>query len=282
MDRSSSTAADDALHGGTVDVPVTPRPAATVILVRDSVANQLEIFMVRRDPHARFAADAYVFPGGTLRADDLVTGGEPPCSGLTSDTAHRRFASRGSEPPPDPEESLALHVAAVRELFEEAGILLARHEARPPGPLDQDVCEALAELRTEIQSGRSLIRAALDLRLELLPESLVYFSHWITPAVSPRRYDTRFFVAADRPEQTASHCGIETVDGNWYSPADLLRQADAGALTLVSVTADHLRVLSEFRTVEALLAFARLKPVRTVLARRGPDGWNLGVDGEPW
>jgi hypothetical protein len=122
----------------------------------------------------------------------------------------------------------------------------------------------------------------MDLGLELLPESLVYFSHWITPAVSPRRYDTRFFVAADRPEQTASHCGLETVDGGWHSPANLLQQADDGEITLVSVTADHLRVLAEYRSVSALLSFARSKPVRTVLARRGPSGWNLGVDGEPW
>jgi 8-oxo-dGTP pyrophosphatase MutT (NUDIX family) len=286
MDRSSSTAGDDALHGGPdVSEPVTPRPSATVILVRDGPigpGGPLQIFMVRRDPQARFAADAYVFPGGTLRADDNLAGGEPPVSSLTAGEAHRRLSARGGDPPPTSEESMALHIAAVRELFEEAGILLARQNGRANGRLDDATCARLAEARPEIQAGRSLIQAALDLGLELLPDLLVPFSHWITPEVSPRRYDTRFFVAADRPEQTASHCGLETVDGGWYAPAELLELAHQGQLTLVSVTAEHLRVLAEYRSVESLLQFARSKPIRTVLSRRGAAGWDLGGNGAPW
>jgi 8-oxo-dGTP pyrophosphatase MutT (NUDIX family) len=282
MDRSWSTAADDARYGGDVPTPVTPRPAATVILVRDSPSGDLEIFMVRRDPAARFAPDAYVFPGGTLRDDDFVSGGEPPVSELTIDEAHRRLSERGSDPPPTARESLALHVAAVRELYEEAGILLARPRERSAGPIDAAACARLADLRTVIQAGGSLIQTALDLRLELAPEALVYFSHWITPESSPRRYDTRFFVAVDQPEQTASHCGLETVDGGWYSPSDLLRRADVGTMTLVSVTAEHLRVLEKYRSVAEVLQFARTKPVRTVLSRRGRAGWDLGKSGGPW
>lgn len=282
MDRSSSTAADDALHGADVPVPVTPRPAATVILVRDAAAGQFEIFMVRRDPAARFAPDAYVFPGGTLRDDDFVPGGLLPCTGLTAVEAHQRLSVRGSDPPPTAEESMALHVAAVRELYEEAGVLLARQTERADGPLDAYTCTQLADLRPEVQAGRSLIQTVLDLGLELLPESLVYFSHWITPEVSPRRYDTRFFVAADQPEQTASHCGLETVDGGWYTPSELLGRAESGAITLVSVTAEHLRVLAEYRSVADVLQFARTKPVRTVLSRRGPAGWDLGEHGGLW
>lgn len=282
MDRSSSTAADDALHGADVSAPATPRPAATVILVRDGPGGHVEMFMVRRDPAARFAPDAYVFPGGTLRADDLAAGGQPPCSGLTAGQAHHMLAARGSDPPPSVDESLALHIAAVRELYEEAGVLLARQTERADGPLDAYTCSQLADLRPEVQAGRSLVQTALDLGLELLPESLVYFSHWITPEVSPRRYDTRFFVAADQPEQTASHCGLETVDGGWYSASELLRQASMGVITLVSVTAEHLRVLAEYRSVAELLAFARSKPIRTVLSRRGRAGWDLGENGGPW
>ena len=282
MDKSSSTAADDALHGADAPVPVTPRPSATVILVRDGPGRDLEIFMVRRDPAARFAPDAYVFPGGTLRDDDLVAGGEPPVSGLTSAEAHQRLTTRGSDPPVAASQSMALHIAAVRELYEEAGVLLGRQAGRTHGPLDSDACVRLARLRPEVQAGRSLIQTARDLGLELLPDALVYFSHWITPEVSPRRYDTRFFVAVDQPEQTASHCGLETVDGGWYSPSDLLGHAAAGMLTLVSVTAEHLRVLAEYRSVSELMGFARSKPIRTVLSRRGPAGWDLGGNGEPW
>jgi len=253
-----------------------------VILVRDGAEGRPEVFMVRRHPRSRFAADAFVFPGGTLREDDTVRGGLPPCSGLTAENAHRRLTERGSNPPSDAAESLQHYTAAVRELFEEAGILLARRIGHAAGPLDDATCQQLARLRPEVQQGRSLTQAALNLELGLMPEQLVYFSHWITPEPSPRRYDTRFFVVKDCPEQTASHCGIETVDGIWIAPAELLRRSRAGALTLVSVTAEHLRVLAVYPTVAALLAFARAKPIRTVLSVRSSAGWDLGGDGAPW
>jgi 8-oxo-dGTP pyrophosphatase MutT (NUDIX family) len=287
MDRSSSTSADDTVHGPDASVLVVPRPAATVILVRDGLARDepaggLEVFMVRRDPRARFAPDAYVFPGGTLHDDDVQVGGRPPISGLTADEAHHRLTHRGGDPPTTSEASLALHLAAVRELFEEAGILLARHAERPTGPLDAGVCARLGALRPEVQAGRSLVQAARELGLELQPEALVYFSHWITPEVSPRRYDTRFFLAVDRSEQPASHCGLETVDGGWFAPAELLRQASLGERNLVSVTAEHLRVLARFGAVRDLLRFGCAKPIRTVLSRRGPSGWDLQLNGAPW
>lgn len=282
MDRSSSTSGDDRLHGPDAQTPVVPRPAATVILVRDGPAGTLEVYMVRRVPDARFAPDAYVFPGGALHDDDLIAGGAPPIRGLTADAAHCRLAERGGDVPISPAESLALHLAAVRELFEEAGILLAHHADRANGPISPAVCARLAALRPGIQAGGSLVRAALELRLELAPESLVYFSHWITPAVSPRRYDTRFFLAVDRPEQIASHCGLETVAGAWFAPAELLRRAATGGYTLVSVTAEHLRVMAQFGTVAELVAYGRSKPIRTVLSRRGPTGWDLGLNGASW
>ena len=144
--------------------------------------------------------------------------GAPP-----ADRARRRSAGR-------PAESLALHVAAVRELFEEAGILLARHVGRPRRrrPEPRGVRDA-GRSAPEIQQGRrSLGEVVAELGLELVPEELVYFSHWITPESSPRRFDTRFFMIEDRPGQTASHCGVETVDGVWITPAEALRRFEAG------------------------------------------------------
>ena len=284
MDRSSSPSADS---GQAPPGPVTPRPAATVIVVREGEDGRPETFMVRRDPQARFAADAYVFPGGALQDDDQLAGGEPPCSGLTRSEAHNRLSVRGGDAPPDSAQSIGLHVAAVRELFEEAGILMARHIASDGGSvLSTETCERLAALRPEIQQRKRLIGDIVAaLRLELVPEELIYFSHWITPESSPRRFDTRFFMIEDRPGQTASHCGVETVDSGWIAPADALRRFEAGEITLVSVTVDHLRVLKNFRTTADLLAFARSKPIRSVKARRDHrfrDGWDLGTDGAPW
>lgn len=267
--------------------PVTPRPASTVIVVRDGADGQPETFMVRRDPRSRFAADAFVFPGGALQDDDWLPGGEPPCSGLTRDEAHRQLTERGADPPEREGESLALYVAAVRELFEEAGILLARPaKGERTSMLPAATCATLADVRPEVQQGRRrLIDLARDLDLELAPEDLIPFSHWITPESSPRRFDTRFFIVEDRPGQTASHCGVETVDGVWIKPAEALRRFEAGEITLVSVTVDHLRVLGAYPTTAAAIAFARTKPIRSVRARhdrRFRDGWDLGGGGAPW
>lgn len=282
MDRSSSTWADDRLHGPDTDIPVTPRPAATVILVRDGADGRLELFMVRRGRSASFAPDAYVFPGGTVRSDDWVPGGAPPLKGLTADAAHARLTERGGTPPDSAGESLALHVAALRELFEEGGVLLAHGDGQPGTPLGAEDSIAMDALRPEVQAGRSLVQIALDRRLALAPEHLVYFSHWITPVVSPRRYDTRFFVAEDRAEQDASACGVETVEGGWFAPAAMLERAAAGAATLVSVTAEHLRVISHCETAGALMQFARTKRIRTVLPIRDHGGWDIGGADLPW
>jgi 8-oxo-dGTP pyrophosphatase MutT (NUDIX family) len=249
---------------------VTPRPASTVIVVRDGPNGRPELFMVRRDPNSRFAADAFVFPGGAVQEDDRLPGGAPPCSGLTIEDAKRRLTMRGSEPPADDGLGLALHLAAVRELFEEAGILLARDLTRGGSAvLAPETCERLAALRPSIQERRrTLAETALDLDLELAPEELIYFSHWITPEASPRRFDTRFFMVEDRPGQTASHCGVETIDGAWVTPAETLARFGRGEIT--------------FGSAADLLAFARTKSIRTVRARRSPEGWDLGGDGAPW
>jgi 8-oxo-dGTP pyrophosphatase MutT (NUDIX family) len=271
----------------TSPVPVTPRPAATVIVVRDGDDGRPETFMVRRNPSARFAADAFVFPGGVLEEGDWLPGGAPPCSGLTRPDAHRRLSERGGDPPESDGASLALHIAAVRELFEEAGILLARYADGDSGNLlSTETCRLLEGIRPAVQHGRRALSDVVnELGLELTPEELVYFSHWITPESSPRRFDTRFFMIEDRPGQTASHCGVETVDGIWITPSEAIRRFEADEITMVSVTVDHLRVLEAYKSSADLLAYARAKPIRSVHARRdpnSPDGWDRGGRGAPW
>jgi len=175
----------------------------------------------------------------------------------------------------------------VRELFEEAGILLARSVTGNTGELlSRETCGLLERSRPDVQQGRRLLGDIVgELGLELVPEELVYFSHWVTPESSPRRFDTRFFMVEDQPGQTASHCGIETVDGVWVTPSEAIRRFEADEITMVSVTVDHLRVLESYRSSADLLAFARTKPIRSVRARRdpgSPDGWDLGTNGAPW
>src|SRR5262245_28912589 len=144
---------------------VEPRPSSTVILAR-SIASEVELFMVRRHARARSFADAYVFPGGVVRPDDFA---DQP-GDLTPEAALERFASRGGDPPGDAELALALHRAAARELFEEAGVLLAIDAASRPAAVGEVDAPGWAERRRAIQAGE-LTMAAL-LRAEGLSAAL--------------------------------------------------------------------------------------------------------------
>lgn len=269
-------APDEPAAGGTTTV--VPRPAATVIMAR-GCPDGVELFMVRRDPNSRFAADAFVFPGGTVDPDDYVTGSDPSLAGLTVDEAQQRLSERGGDPPDAATLSVALHVAAVRELFEEAGILLVWPRGDSDAAPYVDDAEALDMDRRGVQAGRLTFSELLrGRRLSAATARLTYFSHWITPAPSPRRYDTRFFVAELPDGQEATHCGLETVDGIWITPRQAIERHDQGTMTLVSVTRDHLERLARFGSVEALVGYAGRKRIRTVNPRRRDSTWDNGED----
>ena len=247
------------------------RPAAAVLLVRDG-PDDLELFMVRRPANAGAFADVWVFPGGSVHAGD---GAPLPGEGLSAEEALLRLTERGGVAPPDGAAALALHRAAARELFEEAGVLLAR-----PTP---DAVLA-RELRGRI-GGAETFGALLE-RAELAAElaALTYFSHWITPRERPRRFDTRFFVAALPDGQEAGHCGDETCDGAWIAPRAALGRYAADGFPLVLPTRLHLQRLTPYRRGAHLLADAASKPIRTVLPG-GPAGEDDGrwwSEGQPW
>lgn len=249
--------------------PAVPRPAATVMVVRPEGAT-FEVFMVRRPRAARFAADVFVFPGGTVRPDDRLEAAAARAIGLDPDALHAVLAEQRDPWADEPDGGVSIWVAALRELFEEAGVLLA-----------EDECGALVDLDAPDRAGRfELTRGALqrgelslaDLaraeRLRLAADRLIYFSRWITPVVSPRRYDTRFFLAELPTGQTAGHCQIETVDGAWVAPRRALERFERDELPMMFVTSEHIRRLAEFDDPEALLAFARHRqttPVRPVV-----------------
>ncbi len=266
------------------DVPATACPAATVILVRPGSSGGVEVFMVRRSASSRFAANAYVFPGGTVSADDMSERVMARTPGLTPAAAHARLAERGGVPPATPELSFGLHLAALRELFEEAGVLLAYDETASAASADAEVyCAAPAQVEREaLQAGRLTFADTLERgRLIAAAERLVYFSHWITPSVSPLRFDTRFFVATMPPDQTALHCQIETTEGDWLAPQEALARRERGEIRIVFVTAEHLRLLADVGSVDEALRFACQKPIQTVqpaFDERGRE-WIANVEG---
>ena len=235
---------------------VDVQPAATVMLVRDAESGAgrgaLEVLMLRRHPEAVFAADAWVFPGG--RVDDGDRDGAPVALGPSDAEAS---AALGIE-----SGGLAWWVAAARECFEEAGILLARHAGSREWLDASSEWDAarLARYRREVHAGTATLGAILEREgLVLDLSGIHYVAHWITPPGhnTARRFDTRFFVAEAPPDQVASHDAAETVGSFWATPAEALARGEAGEIQLLIPTIANLRGLARFSSVADLVTAAR-------------------------
>lgn len=171
--------------------PARPAPAATLVLLRDRPAESFEVLLIRRHRAAKFAAGDFVFPGGTLEADDHPDDAAAWCRGPDPREAARVLGLEAGSG-----AALAYWVGAIRETFEEVGILLAHG---PDGAPARVAGVRLAEYRRACQADPRAFRDMLSAeRLRLATDALVYFAHWITPAVNPLRFDTRFFASAAR------------------------------------------------------------------------------------
>jgi glyoxylase-like metal-dependent hydrolase (beta-lactamase superfamily II)/8-oxo-dGTP pyrophosphatase MutT (NUDIX family) len=235
--------------------PVAIRPAATIVVARDGEGG-IEILMVRRPREMAFAGGAHVFPGGAVDAGDADTALLAACVGLDDAEASRRLGV--------PAGGLAYWVCAMRECFEEVGLLYAYAGGeliRRPAP------------GRDPRTFAELVRAD-DLRLAA--DRLAYLSHWITQAGRPRRYDTRFFIAAAPEGQVALHDGREAVGHDWLAPKDALERHAQGAIQLLFPTIKTLELLARFGRVADALEYARspraMPPMapRTAVGRQGP------------
>jgi 8-oxo-dGTP pyrophosphatase MutT (NUDIX family) len=233
--------------------PSDPRPASTVVVLRDSGAGP-EVFMVRRHERTVFMGGADVFPGGRVDAIDR-DGDHAWCDGIAH--AARQLGTLA------PGEAVAYHIAAIRELFEEAGVLLARDTAGAFVSLASASDHArFKHDREEVHAGRTSLRAVVDReRLRLALDTLVLFAHWVTPPIDTRQFDTRFFMTRIPPDQTPAHDETETTHGTWITPAHAMSQARAGEIVLPPPTWTTLRELEAFVSVEEALAWARTRRV---------------------
>lgn len=245
------------LGGRAATTPVEPRPAATVMLLRDG-RDTLEVLLLERATSTPFVPGAHVFPGGAVDDTDLA--------GIDGDARHDVVAGRS------PEEADALlgvpdarawFLTAVRECLEEAGVVLGRTRDGAPVPPDHPVFAELAALRIALESGtRSLVDVYRAHGLQVRVDELAYVARWITPEVSPRRYDARFFAAAMPEGQRAHADGWEAVDAGWWSPQGALSDWQAGRIELIEPTVASLRLLAEHRSVrDALDALHAATPV---------------------
>jgi len=215
---------------------VEPRDAATVLLLREEEDAAFSVFMVKRHAKSGFMAGAYVFPGGTL---DEADHGWRRVKGHTPRSA---AAVLGED---DPARALALYVAAIRETFEEAGVLLAT------GAADADLTGA----RDRLNAGEDFSALADEYDLTLWLDALAAWSRWVTPTIERRRYDARFFLARAPRAQRAEHDRIEVTAGEWLRPAAALSRFEQGSIQLPPPTLRTIEQLSEVDSVDA--AFAR-------------------------
>jgi 8-oxo-dGTP pyrophosphatase MutT (NUDIX family) len=239
----------------------TPRASSTVVLLRDepSADGPFSVLLVERHGSIAFPG-AHAFPGGVVDPHDADAGGASlPCA--------QAWAPAGEGD--CPADAVPFWMAAVRELFEEVGVLLA---VRDGVLLEEPLSAELAALRARAFAGEPLapLLAAAGLRPAL--DRLFYFARWITPIANPRRWDTRFLVGRVPRGQEAVADGTETVSCTWYTPRAALAAYEAGRITLIPPTVRSLDDLARFPSVDAVLADAAARVVRAVTPEIVNDG----------
>ena len=243
-----------------------PVPAATLVLLRDRAAGGFEILLMRRHAKSKFAAGDYVFPGGKLTADDNPDDAVAWCTGLDPDVAAKQLALD------DARMAVAHFIGAIRETFEEVGVLLATAADRGPLAVAADdlrACRSACQ-----QDNRAFWELVKRHDLRLATDRLVYFAHWITPEVQPLRFDTRFFAAPMPAGQAATGDDKEVTDLQWLSPADALEAERRGEISLRNPTIKNLMLFTDATSSGDAVERLRGRTVTTIRPRVVflPDG----------
>lgn len=230
-----------------------PRDAATVLLLRDHDQQGLQVFMLRRHSDSAVLGGAYVFPGGKLDEADRTLA-DPHL-----DQPSERLQACLAEPELSPTQAKGLYVAAMREAFEECGVLLARHA---------DGLEAvLGPIQAQIRAGLHLTDLVPRFDLQLQTKTMIPFTRWITPnrpSVMNKRFDARFFLAAVPVGQQALHDNIEATESQWLSPRQALRDYWDGRIELAPPQIMSLVHLARYTLVDQALAAAASRPPPTI------------------
>lgn len=230
---------------------VVPRPASTILLLRDGADSEIEVFMMVRHYEIDFNSGALVFPGGSVDKGDqeIIQNAELYSGGEGLDVS-----------------ALSFRIAAIRETFEESGILLARARGSKALIDARRASEIEASHRTALCEGKTTFGKVLaDNEILLALDELVSYAHWITPEGVPKRFDTWFFLAAAPPEQVGAHDGKESTDSIWLSPREALAGGESGRFKLPFPTTRNLIRLGKQPGVKAALDDAVGRPVVTVM-----------------
>ena len=227
---------------------VPTRDGATVMLVRDDDASEppLEVFMLRRHPSTAFGS-VHVFPGGVVDAADHDLALDARCPGLSDAEASAQLDIEVG--------GRAFWVAAMREAFEEAGVLLARTATGAYVRFDDhpDLEARFDAHRRALNAGeRSFLEVLDDEDLTLALGDVQYFAHWITPEGEPKRFDTRFFLARAPEGQAYAHDDGEIIGSEWVRPDEALRRHRAGDFPMIGPTIASLQDLNRYATADEL------------------------------
>jgi len=225
--------------------PAETKPAATILLLRDEP--EFQVLMVKRHHQIDFASGALVFPGGKTHAGDHDTAWADHCSGWEHFDDEQRI----------------LRIGAIREAFEEAGILLAE---RLDGSTFGEACDVA--VREAVDRGETaFIDVVRDLGVRLRLDALTVFARWITPVMMPKRFDTWFYAVRAPADQVAACDGRETVDAEWIAPTEILRLADVGERTVIFPTRMNVQLLAEASSAEDCVARADSRTLVPVLPK---------------
>jgi 8-oxo-dGTP pyrophosphatase MutT (NUDIX family) len=241
---------------------VVPKKAATVILLRNKEPEGFEVFLLKRHEKSSFMGGNFVYPGGRVDQDD---GSLKICTlskGITFEEAQKILGGTFS-----PEESFAHWIAAIRELFEEAGVLLAYDQKGNLFQLrNRDEREKFFHYRESLQkSGLTICKMAQKENLLFALDLLHYYAHWITPEARSERFDTRFFLARYPLGQEASHDQKETTAGIWITPQKALEENLKGKAILSPPTLKTLEDLSRFKSIDDVFDSLRRQDVQPIL-----------------
>jgi 8-oxo-dGTP pyrophosphatase MutT (NUDIX family) len=223
--------------------PSEIKPAATILLLRDAPA--FEVLMVKRHHQIDFASGALVFPGGKSHAGDHDLAWSEQAIGWSAFDAEQR----------------GLRIAAIREVFEEAGILLGQR--LDGSPIGGEACPL--EVRKAVDAGTvAFLDVVRDLGVRIDLNALTVFARWITPPLTPKRFDTWFYVADAPDDQLAACDGRETVDAEWVEPREVLRLAEAGERKVIFPTRMNVQLLAEASSAQDCIDRAAARPLVTV------------------
>jgi 8-oxo-dGTP pyrophosphatase MutT (NUDIX family) len=239
--------------------------AATLLLLRDTAAG-FEVLMTTRHAETVFAGGAAVFPGGRLDSEDSTPALQQRCRAV----------------PGIDRAQMALRVCAIRETFEEAGLLLARRRGVERLLSGAELDAIQSELLLRLGHPPDFSELVTEGGLELATDLLVLFAHWITPEIRPRRYNAYFYLAPAPPEQEARHDGHEAVDSVWIAPGQAAEDGAAHRVKMIFATRFNLQKLARSTTSAAAFAAARTDKIITVLPeyRETPQGlmWCIPIE----